>query len=221
MEIAMNDEEIKKALECCVIGDCSRCPLDRVHNCRTQLREGMNNILSKQQLELVFLKNTNNDLNNKLTEKQSENEKLQSLCTSKDVIIKEQQAKIEKLKWEKDHFEFKVDDLNGKLEKFKEYRDIKNEAYERKIEKLNAVIDDLKHEIRNLECEKGQLEGTIDFLVAEAKSEAIKEFTEKVKNYVKTHCNPYGKPIFDYDTSLKILKYLDNLLAEMAGEQNV
>lgn len=97
-------------------------------------------------------------------------------------LINRQQAEIERLKWEKDHFEFKVDDLNGKLEKFKEYRDIKNGAYEREIEKLQAVIDDLKHEIRNLECEKGQLEGTIDFLVAEAKSEAIKEFAEKLIN---------------------------------------
>lgn len=66
----MNDEEIKKASECCVIGNCRRCPLDCVHNCRTQLREGMNNILNQQQLELV----------------------------SKDVIIKEQQAEIERLK---------------------------------------------------------------------------------------------------------------------------
>lgn len=94
----MNDEGIKKASACCVKGDCSKCPLNCVHNCRTQLREEMNDILNKQQLELVFLKNANNDLNNKLTEKQSENEKLQSLCTSKDVIIKEQQAEIEKFK---------------------------------------------------------------------------------------------------------------------------
>ena len=93
----MNDEGIKKASACCVKGDCSKCPLNCVHNCRTQLREEMNNILNKQQLEFVFLKNANNDLNNKLTEKQSENEKLQSLCTSKDVIIKEQQAEIERL----------------------------------------------------------------------------------------------------------------------------
>lgn len=94
----MNDEVIKKALKCCTIGNCRRCPLACVHNCRTQLREGMNNILSKQQLELVLKRNTINDLNNKLTEKQSENEKLQSLCTSKDVIIKEQQVEIEKFK---------------------------------------------------------------------------------------------------------------------------
>lgn len=98
VNMEQNDAEIKKALEYCVIGDCFRCPLYYVHNCRTQLREGTNNILNKQQLELVLKRNTINDLNNKLTEKQLENEKLQSLCTSKDVIIKEQQVEIEKFK---------------------------------------------------------------------------------------------------------------------------
>lgn len=93
----MTDEEIKKASACCVKGDCFRCPLDCIHNCRTALREGMNDILHKQQLELVLKRNTINDLNNKLTEKQSENENLQSLCASKDVTIKEQQAEIERL----------------------------------------------------------------------------------------------------------------------------
>lgn len=94
----MNNEDIKKALECCAIGHCFKCPLDTIHNCRTQLIIGANNILSQQQLELVLKKNIIDDLNNKLTEKQSENEKLQSLCTSKDVIIKEPQAEIEKFK---------------------------------------------------------------------------------------------------------------------------
>lgn len=37
----------------------------------------------------------------------------------------------------------------------------------------------------------------------------------KVKNYIKTHCNPYGKPDFDYDTSIKILNFIDNILKEM------
>ena len=51
-----------------------------------------------------------------------------------------------------------------------------------------------------------------------AKSEAYKECLAKVKNYTKTHCNPYGKPDFDYDTSIKILNFIDNLAKEMAGE---
>ena len=51
-----------------------------------------------------------------------------------------------------------------------------------------------------------------------AKSEAYKECLAKVKNYIKNHCNPYGKPDFDYDTSIKILNFIDNLAKEMAGE---
>ena len=47
------------------------------------------------------------------------------------------------------------------------------------------------------------------------KTEAYKECLAKVKNYIKTHCNPYGKPDFDYDTSIRILNFIDNILKEM------
>ena len=52
-----------------------------------------------------------------------------------------------------------------------------------------------------------------------AKSEAYKECLAKVKNYTKTHCNPYGKPDFDYNTSIKILNFIDTLLKEMVSEE--
>lgn len=52
----------------------------------------------------------------------------------------------------------------------------------------------------------------------EAKAEAYKEFTERLKNKIKTECNQYGKPTFDYDTSLAIMRYIDNLVKEMVGE---
>ena len=53
----------------------------------------------------------------------------------------------------------------------------------------------------------------------EAKAEAYKEFAEKLKNKIKTECNPYGKPTYDYDTSISIMNYMDNLLKEMVGEK--
>ena len=53
----------------------------------------------------------------------------------------------------------------------------------------------------------------------EIKSEAVKEFAERLKNKIKTECNPYGKPTFDYDTSLAIMRYIDNLVTEMVGEE--
>lgn len=53
----------------------------------------------------------------------------------------------------------------------------------------------------------------------ELKTEAVKECLTKVKNYIKTHCNPYGKPTFDYDTSVAIMRYIDNLVKEMESEE--
>ena len=55
---------------------------------------------------------------------------------------------------------------------------------------------------------------------AEIKAEAYKECIKKVKNYIKAHCNPYGKPDFDYDTSIKILNFIDKLAKEMVGDDN-
>ena len=56
-------------------------------------------------------------------------------------------------------------------------------------------------------------------LLKEAKTEAIKEFAERLKNKIKTECNPYGAPTFDYDTSIKILNFIDNLVKEMVGDK--
>ena len=54
----------------------------------------------------------------------------------------------------------------------------------------------------------------------ELKTEAVKEFAERLKNKIKTECNPYGKPTFDYDTSITIMRYIDNLVKEMESESN-
>ena len=54
-----------------------------------------------------------------------------------------------------------------------------------------------------------------DELIADISAEAYKECLAKVKNYIKTHCNPYGKPDFDYDTSIKILNFIDSFAQEI------
>ena len=75
-------------------------------------------------------------------------------------------------------------------------------------EELKAEVERLKEFIvETRRCDK------------EIKVEAYKECIEKVKNYIKTHCNPYGKPDFDYDTSIKILNFIDNLVKEMVGDK--
>ena len=76
-----------------------------------------------------------------------------------------------------------------------------NERLKKKVEELSEVLSD-----------------SIRIRYKEVQSEAYKECLAKVKNYIKTHCNPYGKPDFDYDTSIKILNFIDNLAKEMVGE---
>ena len=100
---------------------------------------------------------------------------------------------------------------------------------------LNVEIIDLitrqKAEIERLESANDEKFRQWDILAEKAKqhyadlyneakdilkAEAYKECLAKVKNYIKTHCNPYGKPDFDYDTSIKILNFIDNLIKEIA-----
>ena len=84
-----------------------------------------------------------------------------------------------------------------------------------KIEKLKTEIERIEKELTGYKLRLKMSECTVD----EIKSKAIKECLEKVKNYIKTHCNPYGKPDFDYDTSIKILNFIDNLVKEMTEEK--
>lgn len=83
------------------------------------------------------------------------------------------------------------------------------ELADKTIKAQSAEIERYLHSIKLLEKD-----------VQTAKSEAYKECLTKVKKYIKTNCNPYGKPKFDYDTSIKILNYIDNLSKELVGDDN-
>ena len=89
-------------------------------------------------------------------------------------------------------------------------------------ETLQKALAEKEKEIEDLKAENQSLRTAVNSYKLhynEAKAEAYKEFAEKLKNKIKTECNPYGKPTFDYDTSLAIMRYIDNLLKEMVGEE--
>ena len=115
----------------------------------------------------------------------------------KDILIENALDLINRQKAEVERLEDKIFVLENDLEKAENLSD----ALGNDIDiKLNYIYD-LEEKIETVE------------------SEAIKECLEKVKNYIKTHCNPYGKPDFDYDTSIKILNFIDNLVKEMTEEK--
>lgn len=98
-----------------------------------------------------------------------------------------------------------------------------DEASAELYEALQTVFALIKRQEEEIERLKGYPYATqvevSKKLESQIKSEAVKECLAKVENYIKTHCNPYGKPDFEYDTSIKILNFIDNLVKEMIGEK--
>ena len=98
--------------------------------------------------------------------------------------------------------------------------------YHGKCHQGNPMIKDALDLINRQQADIEKLKETIEYkdicieACEDTKSEAVKQCLAKVKNYIKTRCNPYGKPDFDYDTSIKILNFIDNLVKEMVGENN-
>ena len=93
------------------------------------------------------------------------------------------------------------------------------------IERLNKTKIETDDFCRRL-CRMRMLNGSaiasyedLQNYIQEEKSGAIKEFANKLKNKIKTECNPYGKPTFDYDTSIAIMRYIDNLAKEIVSEK--
>lgn len=187
----MNDEKIKKALECCFESQCHKCPMLGKHLCRKSLGKHALDFINQlqeriEELEIlievakcrkyyrkfideVFCKQKGNKLLEPdfdyiyqlYFEQQAEIEQLKSLCTSKDVIIKEQQTEIERLQ--------------------------------------NTIDDVLDRE---------------PLLVERAEKYAREEFAERLKKK-KLHIEDEGQ-IFKMVHCYEI----DNLLAEIEGEEN-
>ena len=82
------------------------------------------------------------------------------------------------------------------------------------INHQKAEIESLREDLKRVCAERDAHISTNNFI----KSEAVIEFAERLQNKIKTECNPYGKPTFDYDTSLAIMRYIDNLVKEMVGD---
>ena len=83
------------------------------------------------------------------------------------------------------------------------------------IKRQQAEIERLKNEIQTTKDAYIMLQTKNEII----KSEAVKEFAERLKNKIKIECNPYGKPTFDYDTSIAIMRYIDNLVKEMVDNE--
>ena len=86
---------------------------------------------------------------------------------------------------------------------------------EEEINRQQVEIEKLKNEIQITKDAYIMLQTKNEII----KSEAIKEFAERLKNKIKIECNPYGNPTFDYDTSIAIMRYIDTLVKAMVDDK--
>ena len=105
-------------------------------------------------------------------------------------LIKRQQAEIDRLKSMNQAKLDTIHDLQAEIEKLKNEIQITKDAY---------IMLQTKNEI--------------------IKSEAVKEFENRLKNKIKIECNPYCKPTCDYGTGIEIMRYIDNLVKEMVDSE--
>ena len=82
------------------------------------------------------------------------------------------------------------------------------------LDLINRQKEEIKQWKEMLDSSVSSKRNVVDNIGYE-KSAAIKEFAGTVRRYIKSYCNPYGKPTLDYDTSLKIMHFIDNLVKEM------
>ena len=198
----MTYEEIIEALETAIkIGDA---PIGKNFACtisKLTAREALN-LLKWQNAEINHYK-----INLPYLEHQNEDFCGVPCKFMEDLIKKKVDESAEKMQAE-------IKRLNTALDialKFNSNAETDKRLANMELARANSVIEDLRHEIRNLECEKGQLEGTIECLVEQAKIEAIKEFAERVKaRAILPIGTLYGKMVY--------IKDIDNLLKEMVGD---
>ena len=82
------------------------------------------------------------------------------------------------------------------------------------IKRQQLQIEDLRHENRNLECEKGQLEGTLEYIVEQTKFEAIYKYMKILEGKLTKNTDISG---FAYQS---VIWDMSQSYDEMAGELN-
>ena len=113
----MNDNELKKALVCCLIGECEGCPISEFSDCYETLKDEAMSLINRQQAENEQLKRNiaqcENGYSQELHLARCKIEELKSLCTSEDKLIKELRAENERLQKKYDRA---MDNLKAVLE---------------------------------------------------------------------------------------------------------
>ena len=140
-------------------------------------------------------------------------------------IVRKAEEEINRQQEEIDKLTYNLWGVMHSVDKWLDGTELEQDELNRSVtmrEKTLRIVEEKQAEIERLKIENQAFRSAANSYKLhynEARTEAIKEFAERLKKKIKTECNPYGKPTFDYDTSLAIMRYIDNLVTEMVGEE--
>jgi SMC interacting uncharacterized protein involved in chromosome segregation len=177
----MTDNEIIKALECCLNDEtalCNKCPLK--NECDDN---PLDDVKARYSLDLI---------NRQQAEIENYSHNVKQLVSD----IRNYQIDLQAMRISANSFKSK-------------YKSAINTAKE-----LQTVIKEKDAEIETLKAEQMMADGYADALVEITKAEAIKEFAERLKYDMVPNID---------DTYIEsfVEEYIDNLVKEMVGENNV
>ena len=138
-------------------------------------------------------------------------------------IVRKAEEEINRQQAEIDNLTYTLLGVMHSIDKWLDGAELEQDEVNRSAtmrEKTLRIVEEKQAEIERLKGYPYAIQVEVSKkLESQIKSEAVKECLAKVENYIKTHCNPYGKPDFEYDTSIKILNFIDNLVKEMVGDK--
>ena len=186
----MTDNEIKKALECCAELKCHECPYEPKEwkqgsfGCMCEIQGVALDLINRQKEEKEHLEYVLMAVMHSV-DKWLEGDELKQDEANRACTMREKTLKI-------------TEKLHKKIDGLQK---AKQESF--------VAIEKRKAEIERLQTEKAKLHKLIPKMIKEAKSEAYKEFAERLK----------GKALVPYGCLSVVCGCdIDNLLKEMAGE---
>ena len=174
----MTDNEIKKALECCIDCDCTDCPCNTIEGCKDIDYEATLDLINRQKAELDDLKRDD-------------------LPRCKDALRRANEIGIDLEKENKE--------LKAEVEKLELLNAVLLEScngYSKACDTYKAEIERSKTECGLAKFDKYKAE--FEEFRAEIKAEAIKEFEDKIKDEFDKHGVDYTAYVIVDDVAREV-----------------
>lgn len=214
----MTNNDVVKALGCCIkpTSDCDNCPAHNVvddENCFDVVKQGALNLINRQQMTIESI---SRKAKAEITILLSEREVAKNEVDSLSVMVIELQNQLKTAKAEIEMNDAEIKELRIALQGYLDDVTKARNLYKQSIEELNQA----NAEIERLEAERMMADGYADALEEQAKTEAYREFAERLNKEFDEQRREYRNVLNSDGACAMIIaiKTTNNLLKELEGD---